>query len=68
MSIGIWLENALSVLDQVAVRPQILVGASVGGWISLLLSRLYPESVKALVLLAPVPDYPTAIIYPLLTE
>lgn len=61
-TISRWLEDALAVLERFApVRP-ILVGSSMGGWVSLLaareLARARPEGAAAgLVLIAPAVDF-----------
>ena len=50
-----WIENAEAVLEAVGAENNILVGSSMGGWISLLLasqSKL-KQKIKALVLIAP---------------
>lgn len=44
-------------LDTLTTGAQVLVGSSMGGWISLLLARRRPERVKGLVLLAAAPDF-----------
>lgn len=56
-TIGRWLDDALAAIDALAEGPQILVGSSMGGWIALLAARARPERVKALVLIAPAPDF-----------
>ncbi len=56
-TIGRWIEDALSVLDEIAEGPQILVGSSMGGWIMLQVALARPERVKALVGIAPAPDF-----------
>ena len=59
-SIGAWLEEAAAMLDLVSERPIILVGSSLGGWISLLLARALAQKgdtrLKGLVLVAPAWD------------
>ncbi|MGU3494678.1 alpha/beta hydrolase [Xanthobacteraceae bacterium A53D] len=59
-TISAWAKEARAVLDA-TVGPQVLVGSSMGGWISLLLARaLVAEGVKrlaGLVLIAPAPDF-----------
>jgi pimeloyl-ACP methyl ester carboxylesterase len=51
-----WRDDALAMLDDMPGK-QILVGSSMGGWISLMLARLCPEKIAGLVLLAPAPDF-----------
>lgn len=45
-----WL---LDVLNELNIKDTYLVGNSLGGWLALRFSTLYPEKVKKLVLLAP---------------
>ncbi len=52
-----WLEEALAVIDQLTEGPLILIGSSMGGWIALHLALLRPERMKALVGIAPAPDF-----------
>ena len=57
LAIGDWLGDALAVLDQRTAGPLVLVGSSMGGWISLLAARARPQRVKALLLIAPAADF-----------
>ncbi|EYD71042.1 alpha/beta hydrolase [Limimaricola hongkongensis] len=54
--IGDWAEDAMAALS-LTQGPQILVGSSMGGWISLLLARAMPKKVAGLVTIAAAPDF-----------
>ncbi len=56
-TIGRWRDDALTVLDEIAQGPQILVGSSMGGWIMLLVALARHERVRALVGVATAPDF-----------
>lgn len=62
-TIGQWYGDALFFLDEVCKEPLVLVGSSMGGWMSLLLARARPEIVKGLVLIAPAPDFPQKLMW-----
>ncbi len=55
--IGDWARDALDALDALTEGPQILVGSSMGGWISLLAARARPERLAGLVTVAAAPDF-----------
>jgi pimeloyl-ACP methyl ester carboxylesterase len=52
-----WLEEALAAIDRLAMKPLILIGSSMGGWIALHLALLRPERIDALVGVAAAPDF-----------
>ena len=54
--IGDWLQDAVAVLG-LTLGPQVLVGSSMGGWISLLIARVMPDKVAGLVTIAAAPDF-----------
>ncbi|HEX7776036.1 MAG TPA: alpha/beta hydrolase [Parvibaculum sp.] len=56
-TVGRWLDDALAAFDQLTDGPQVLVGSSMGGWVALLTALARPRRVKALVLIAPAPDF-----------
>ncbi|MDQ4061806.1 MAG: alpha/beta hydrolase [Pseudomonadota bacterium] len=63
-----WLEDAERVFDVVTQGPQVVVGSSMGGWIALLLARRLAERglgdrLKALLLIAPAPDFTEALMW-----
>lgn len=55
-TIGDWFEDASAAVGLLA-GPVILVGSSMGGWISLLIARAMPEKVAGLVTIAAAPDF-----------
>jgi len=55
--IGDWAEDAMAAISALTEGPQVLVGSSMGGWISLLVARAMPERVAALVGIAAAPDF-----------
>lgn len=62
-----WREDALAVLDELAPGPAVLVGSSMGGWIACLVAAAAPERVKAMVLIAPAPDFTEKLMGPEIT-
>jgi len=56
-AIGDWFEDAVSAITALTEGPQVLVGSSMGGWISLLVARTIPERVAGLVGIAAAPDF-----------
>ncbi|MFL5298686.1 MAG: alpha/beta fold hydrolase [Phenylobacterium sp.] len=59
-----WREDALAVLDALAPGPVLLVGSSMGGWIACLAAMARPERVRAMVLVAPAPDFTEKLMAP----
>ena len=55
--IGDWAEDARAVIEAVTEGPQVLVGSSMGGWISALLTRQIPEKIAGFVGIAAAPDF-----------
>jgi pimeloyl-ACP methyl ester carboxylesterase len=55
--IGEWAEDAGQVLQALTEGPQVLVGSSMGGWISLLIAKFLPSRVSGLVTIAAAPDF-----------
>ncbi|MDT8327541.1 MAG: alpha/beta hydrolase [Roseovarius sp.] len=55
--IGDWAADASAAITALTEGPQVLVGSSMGGWISLLLARAMPERVAGLVTIAAAPDF-----------
>lgn len=55
--IGDWAADAAAVLEGLTEGPVLLVGSSMGGWLSLLLARKMPERIAGLVTIAAAPDF-----------
>ncbi|MCA8884622.1 MAG: alpha/beta hydrolase [Rhodobacteraceae bacterium] len=57
--VGDWAEDAMAAIAALTDGPQILVGSSMGGWISLLCARAMPERIAGMVTIAAAPDFMT---------
>ena len=57
LTIGDWIEDAAAIIRGLTQGPQILVGSSMGGWISLVLAQRIPERIAGLVTIAAAPDF-----------
>lgn len=55
--IGDWAADAAAAISVLTDGPQVLVGSSMGGWISLLVARTLPERVAGMVTVAAAPDF-----------
>jgi len=55
--IGDWFADASDIITARTQGPQILIGSSMGGWISLLIARARPEKLGALIGIAAAPDF-----------
>lgn len=56
-SIGDWAEDAIAAITALTEGPQVLVGSSMGGWISLLAAKALGARVAGLVGIAAAPDF-----------
>ena len=66
-TIGRWRADALAAIDSLTEGPLVLVGSSMGGWIACLVALARPERVKAMVLIAPAPDFTEKLMEPALS-
>ncbi|MCW8945014.1 MAG: alpha/beta hydrolase [Sedimenticola sp.] len=67
-TIGEWLEDALAVIDQLTKGPLVLIGSSMGGWLSLLAAIARPERTRALITLACATDFTQRLLIPMFSE
>jgi pimeloyl-ACP methyl ester carboxylesterase len=56
-TIGRWLDDSLAAIDTLTSGRLVLVGSSMGGWLSLLVARARSERLAGLVLIAAAPDF-----------
>ena len=56
-AIGDWAADAAEIIEAVTEGPQVLVGSSMGGWISLILATTMPDKIAGLVGIAAAPDF-----------
>jgi pimeloyl-ACP methyl ester carboxylesterase len=63
-TISRWRADALMAIDRLTEGPLVLVGSSMGGWLSLLCAQARPDRVKGLVLIAPAADFTETLMAP----
>ncbi|TVR15735.1 MAG: alpha/beta hydrolase [Balneolaceae bacterium] len=56
-----WLNDALLIIDQVAEKPVLAVGSSMGGWLALLAALKRPKQIRGLVGIASSPDFTKSV-------
>src|SRR5437660_7918065 len=56
-TIGRWLDDSLAAIDALTTGKLVLVGSSMGGWLSLLVASKRPARLAGLVLIAAAPDF-----------
>lgn len=67
-TIGEWAQDALAVADALGGDEFILIGSSMGAWISLLTALACPDKVKAFIGIASAPDFTEKLIWEQLDE
>jgi len=63
-TISRWRADALAAIESLTEGPLVLVGSSMGGWISCLVAAVIPERLHAMVLIAPAADFTEALMKP----
>ena len=59
-----WRQDALAVLAELTAGGVVLVGSSMGGWIACLAAMAEPQRIRAMVLVAPAPDFTEKLMKP----
>lgn len=63
-SISRWLGDTVAVLERLTDGPLVLVGSSMGGWLTLRAAEELPDRVAALLLIAPAADFTERLMWP----
>lgn len=61
--ISSWMDDLIDIMALCGQRPVILIGSSMGGWLSLLAARKYPGRVAGFIGIAAAPDFTDEIFY-----
>ncbi|GAO40049.1 putative hydrolase [Sphingomonas changbaiensis NBRC 104936] len=56
-TLAVWRDDALALIDGVTEGPLVLVGSSMGGWITLLVAEARPHRIAAFIGIAAAPDF-----------
>lgn len=67
-TISRWSRDLLQIIDEQAQTEVILVASSMGGWVALKAALARPDRVKALLLIAPAPDFTARLMWPQFDE
>lgn len=65
---GDWKQDALDMIDHINPRSVVLIGSSMGGWISLLVARERSDIVSAMIGIAAAPDFTEEIFHKRLND
>lgn len=67
-TISRWRDDTLTVFDHLSEGKQIVLGSSMGGWMSNLLMRARPERIAGVIWLAPAPDFTEDLMWDEMSE
>ncbi len=59
-----WRADTLAVIDELTMGDLVLVGSSMGGWLACLAAMARTDRVKAMLLIAPAPDFTAKLMSP----
>jgi len=62
-TIGRWSQDVITIIDELSQGDVILVGSSMGGWAAILAALQRKDRVKALLLIAPAPDFTETLMW-----
>ena len=62
-TISRWREDCLTAVDELTDGPLVLIGSSMGGWMALLTALARTDRVKAMLLIAPAPDFTEKLLW-----
>ncbi len=63
-----WFENIKTVINKLSTKKLVLVGSSMGGWLSYLTALEYGEKIKAIITFSTAIDFLTEVIEPLMKD
>jgi pimeloyl-ACP methyl ester carboxylesterase len=66
-TIGVWLADALTVIDSATDGKMLIVGSSMGGWIALHVALARPDRLAGLVGIAAAPDFTENLMWEAMT-
>ena len=66
-TISSWFADAEALIDKRVDGPRVMIGSSMGAWITLLHATKHPENLAGIVLIAPAPDFTERLHRPKLT-
>lgn len=66
-TISSWFADAEALIAKLANGPRVMVGSSMGAWLTLLHATKHPENLAGVVLIAPAPDFTERLHRPRLT-
>ena len=56
-TIGRWLHDSITIINEITIGPQILVGSSMGGWLAFLVARKNQSKISAIIGISTAPDF-----------